>query len=269
MTEAYPTCHHTFNPRRMLTPEETIDDYMEVTAAEQAKLEAADAVWVRPEQAFIDRYNAELICYAGENWPRTDGKYNEATGRFDAYGLSLTTAETQAMLAAGRIDDGTHQSAFSCNNAIRVNLRPHNMTQYVSRYPFYYCSKMEICNAYGLTASGPFYGCPALHTINELDDVSGAASINPLLESSTLVNLTIAHLTASLNLSNQPSVTLASFRQIISKAANTKEITITVHPDVYAKLSGTDSALSAEDAAAWQQVMADAAAKNIIFATTN
>ena len=60
--------------------------------------------------------------------------------------------------------------------------------------------------------------------------------------------------------------------QYLLKWANTdtaKQATITVHPEVYAKLAGTDTALSAEDAAAWQQVMADAAAKNIIFATTN
>ena len=48
---------------------------------------------------------------------------------------------------------------------------------------------------------------------------------------------------------------------------------MTVHPDVYAKLTGDTTnaaaaALAADVLTQWQQVLADAMAKNISFATT-
>lgn len=55
-------------------------------------------------------------------------------------------------------------------------------------------------------------------------------------------------------------------------SSSSKGVTITVHPDVYAKLSGDTSneaaaALTDEELTQWQQVCADAIAKNISFAT--
>lgn len=47
---------------------------------------------------------------------------------------------------------------------------------------------------------------------------------------------------------------------MIDNAANTAAITVTVHPDVYAKLSD-------ETNAEWHALLAQAAEKNIIFAT--
>ena len=57
-------------------------------------------------------------------------------------------------------------------------------------------------------------------------------------------------------------VSLESLQYLVANAANTSAITITVHPDVYAKLSD-------ETNAEWHALMAAAAAKNINFATTN
>lgn len=55
-------------------------------------------------------------------------------------------------------------------------------------------------------------------------------------------------------------------------AQGTTQITITVHPSVYAKLTGDTTneaaaALTPEELAQWQQVLTDAVAKNISFAT--
>ena len=60
---------------------------------------------------------------------------------------------------------------------------------------------------------------------------------------------------------------------LVNKAYNgTKAITITVHPDVYAKLTGDTTnaaaaALTADELAQWQAILAAAAAKNITIAT--
>lgn len=68
-------------------------------------------------------------------------------------------------------------------------------------------------------------------------------------------------------------LSLASLRYMVANAANTTAITVTVHPDVFAKLTGditnaAAAALTAEELAQWQQVLADAVTKNISFATT-
>lgn len=68
-------------------------------------------------------------------------------------------------------------------------------------------------------------------------------------------------------------LSLASLQYLVANAANTTAITVTVHADVYAKLTGDTTnaavaALTGEELAAWQQVLADAVAKNISFATT-
>lgn len=68
-------------------------------------------------------------------------------------------------------------------------------------------------------------------------------------------------------------LSLDSLRYMVANAANTSAITITVHADIYAKLTGdtTNAAaasLTADVLAQWQQVLADAMAKNISFATT-
>lgn len=68
-----------------------------------------------------------------------------------------------------------------------------------------------------------------------------------------------------------PLLSLASV-QCFLKASPPSPITITVHKDVYAKLTGDTTnaaaaALTADELARWQQVLTDGAAKNISFAT--
>lgn len=63
-----------------------------------------------------------------------------------------------------------------------------------------------------------------------------------------------------INLVDSPLISLTSFQFMVSKVTITSGVTITVHPDVYAKL--TD-----ESNEEWHQVLLDAAEKNINFAT--
>ncbi|MDY4811201.1 MAG: hypothetical protein SO168_03950, partial [Muribaculaceae bacterium] len=67
-------------------------------------------------------------------------------------------------------------------------------------------------------------------------------------------------------------LSLSSLEYMVSRAVNTQAITVTVHPDVYAKLTGDTTnaaaaALSADELAQWQSLVSAAAAKNISFAT--
>lgn len=84
--------------------------------------------------------------------------------------------------------------------------------------------------------------------------------------------LEISNLKISLDLSKCPLINLASWQGLVTNAVNTSPITVTVHPDVYAKLTGDTTnaaaaALSADELAQWQSLVSAAAAKNISFAT--
>lgn len=76
------------------------------------------------------------------------------------------------------------------------------------------------------------------------------------------------------NVQSCPLVRLDSLQYLVANAANDSTvITVTVHPDVYAKLTGDTSnaavqALTVEELAQWQALVATAQQKKISFATT-
>lgn len=78
--------------------------------------------------------------------------------------------------------------------------------------------------------------------------------------SSLLEYLLLKELRSDLPLNNCKNLERVCFEYIIKNASNTTAITITVHPDVYAKL--TD-----ENNTEWHQILLDGAVKNITFAT--
>ena len=117
-----------------------------------------------------------------------------------------------------------------------------------------------------------FKNCPSLKYIYDTlvfgsnANLSGTFELCPSLE-----KVRIKNLMKSLSMAHSPKLSLDSISYMVANAANTATITITVHPDVYAKLTGdtTNAAaatLTEEEAAAWQQVLADANVKNISFA---
>lgn len=76
----------------------------------------------------------------------------------------------------------------------------------------------------------------------------------------------------NINFTTSPKLKFVVFRYLVDNAANTSAITVTVHADVYAKLTGdmtnaAAAALTEAELAQWQQLVTDAAAKNISFAT--
>lgn len=78
----------------------------------------------------------------------------------------------------------------------------------------------------------------------------------------SLEEVTLHTLQESVSFADSPKLSLASLQYLVANAANTTPITITVHPDVYAKL--TD-----EGNAEWHALIEQAAEKNIMFTTTS
>ena len=78
----------------------------------------------------------------------------------------------------------------------------------------------------------------------------------------------------SFDVRTSPLLTLDTMQYLVTYAQNTTPITVTVHPDVYAKLTGDTtnaaaSALTADELAQWQALVTTANSKNISFATTS
>lgn len=87
-----------------------------------------------------------------------------------------------------------------------------------------------------------------------------------------LSEISLKGLKVSMSMGQNPLLSLASLQYLIANAANTATITVTVHKDVYAKLTGDTTnaaaaALTEEELAQWQALVTTAAAKSISFAT--
>lgn len=113
-----------------------------------------------------------------------------------------------------------------------------------------------------VSLSYAFYGCSSLHTISGTIYLDSRVDTNNTFRGCrALETVYISYLTKSLSLSDSPLLSLASLQYLVDNATNTSAITVTVHPTVYAKLTDTANA-------EWHKVLADAAEKNIAFATT-
>ena len=120
-----------------------------------------------------------------------------------------------------------------------------------------------------------FHTCGSLRAIDGILDFT--AEHDPLAFTfrwcDELREVQVKGLNSNAILAESSHLSLASMQYLVANATNTKAITITVHPDVYAKLTGDTTnaaaaALPSDVLAQWQQVLADAMAKNISFATT-
>lgn len=106
-----------------------------------------------------------------------------------------------------------------------------------------------------------FYMCYALREVVGVLDMQHATLYQSTFhECRALETVWIRRLKGDVDLRWSPLLSLESLRYMVDKAANTKAITITVHADVYAKL--TD-----ENNVEWHRVLTDAVARNITFAT--
>lgn len=118
-----------------------------------------------------------------------------------------------------------------------------------------------------------FDGCKQLKNINGYISLSMCTNANLMFrDCGALESVNISELKISIGFPDSPLLSLASLQYLVTNAANTSAVAVTVHPDVYAKLTGDTTneaaaALTEEEATAWQQVLAEAVEKNISFAT--
>lgn len=268
---------------------ETVADFKEVTAAERSAIEAADAEWTRPPQSFIDLWNNACID------PRTKqvvGQYNESTGYFELNGLTDITYQ-QAMDIYRYTSNGVtmdEPKVMSYGFAqFRTNLPPSSGAYWVQinnlfnfnsilevvRLPQYYPTEVKL----EPNNRDAFAGCYKLREIiNVMKAPSHVSDAHTWYQTFhrcyELETVRIKELYGNISFAFSPLISSDSISYLVENrtTAHTDVITVTVHADTFAKLTGDTTnpavaALTPAELAQWQQILTAATAKNISFTT--
>lgn len=177
-------------------------------------------------------------------------------------GLWLTYAEAVAVYVSWH--KGVYQNEALAKFAVRTNM-PFR-TQWNSVLERYAQGNVTVEVLYlpmmliGNQCMRAFYGCTNLRKVYGLSHLRTNIDSTTFQGCAKLEYVGITHLRGNLDLRWSPLLGADSLRFIVSNADNTSAVTITVHAEVYAKL--TDPAL-----AEWSGLIAEAAAKNITFIT--
>ena len=238
-----------------MTSSENIEDYKEVTPAQMSTIKNQDAKYEAPSEELKAQAKAE-----GAEW-------NPATGYFELNGLAdISTAQMRAImpyLILGRAGGSlTYKFIRTAIRTVTVYTEGAPVTKAMDMA--FYASSVETI-AFKVPRAGametqsitqPFRACASLHTIYGIIDVrntaTGLIDLAPLATKLKYIN--IQSLKTSITFQDCPLLSLESITYMVENAINTDPITITLHPDAYARL--TDEIITA------------ATAKQINFATT-
>jgi hypothetical protein len=203
-------------------------------------------------------------------------KYNEQTGFYELNGLTDITEEQMKTIytqthGAQRMHN--RNNVFEGANTIRTNLP---FISYFGigldgqfRCAFLNCAALETACvtssiAYAADVSFMFERCPKLKKIiGQLDirSITSDANVARMFSQCGLLeDVRISSLKVNISFAYSPLISIESLQYLITNAANTSPITVTVHADVYAKIQD-------ETQTEWHALLAAAEAKQITFAT--
>lgn len=196
--------------------------------------------------------------------------YNADTGLYELNGLTDITEDQMReiyLYTASRIYDFNMSYTFSALY-IRTNF-PVNKRYMANREfigTFFICRDIEviyISDKTGMVNSfnSPFYQCQSLREIMGEIIITPIKQFyfNPFADCWALTTFKLTGVSNNLSLSASPKIDLASMKWMIDNANNRSAITITVHPELYAKL--TDETGAPE----WYALNQLAASRNIAF----
>lgn len=210
---------------------------------------------------FIDMFNAK----AGN-----DGYARITSGVFDCQlnGVSLTYADAINIMLSASVEHN-YPTNVAPSMAV-IGIRTHFPLKGIGNglgavsllKTFKYCRLLEVSIINGGNFSSlaeTYYGCTALKKVIIGNEYGANYDGSTFGKCTSLEDfLTSSAINSNINFVYSPKLSLASMQNIVLRGKD--GITITVHPDVYAKL--TD-----ETNTEWHKVLIDAAAKNITFAT--
>lgn len=251
-------------------------------------------------KVFVDMWNARCVTSSsnGVNIIRrnTFGRYNEETGFFELNGLTdITYEQAIEIMRVPDVAVGTDINITLSYSRARTLFPISTGFAAMLKGAFSMMPNLEVIRVinYYIANNGADPDTYPINTTStrdifaqapELREVKGILKLNggddmgvhfygALGSSHKLETIWLQGICLNMKLLNCESIRRECWAYMIEYAVNTKSITITVHADVYAKLTGDTTneaaaALTAEELAQWQQVLADAVAKNISFATT-
>lgn len=204
--------------------------------------------------------------------------YNEQTGFYELNGLTDITEE-QMREIYNQTNHVTRQTdlsgVFVNTNNIRTNypFKIDGGYKRVSCYAaFVGCTNIEVV-AFTKSTNDVFYSSRVIYLfqycrklkevigIIRMDYVDSSEKYNNMFyQCTSLVRVSLGGVKYDISFSDSPLISLESLQFLITNAANTSPITVTVHADAYAKIQD-------ETNVEWHALIETATAKQITFAT--
>ena len=236
--------------------------------ADGKELTYAEALVRYERNGFIQKWNqaCEYIDY--RYVPQAYGRYNESTGYFELNGITDIGYEEAVRIYLAYVSDNVPKL---CRTNIPVGRRYHG--EPAANPNGFTNTKIEIMAGSFSVSDLQIYNS---HTIREINKVYASDAINRLYVES--MGLEIIYFTAQnanakqwgrFSIKNASKFRLDGMKEVLKWV---RDSTVTVHKDVYAKLTGDTTneaaaALTEEELAQWMAITEAAAAKNISFAT--
>ena len=246
-----------------------------------------NASGVVPNENISDEARKSLFCDLFNAAAGTAGYAKFTNGVWDCKLNGLTLTYDEAVLIYN-VTNGSPTTEGFCNARIRTNLW-NDRLGYCNgpaddKCPvmlFDRCSNIEVIR-FSAWVSDPrlmFGRCEKLTKVIGGFIGDGGWPKNPMTElfpnSPLITSFKLERLQNDVSFANNPLIDLDSFTYMVEHRTtfNTNVYTITVHADVYAKLTGDTTneaaaALTADELSQWQALLTKAAAKHITFATT-
>ncbi len=232
------------------------------------ELTYAEALVRYERNGFICRWNKVCEYFTDSYKPKVHGCYNESTGYFELNGITDIGYEEAVRIYLAYVSDnvpklGRTNIPVGRRYSGEPSANPNGFTNTLIEIMAgsFSVSDLQIYNS---------------HTIREINKVYATDAINRLYVES--MGLEIIYFTAQnanakqwgrFSIKNASKFRLDGMEEILKWV---RDSTVTVHPDVYAKLTGDTTneaaaALTEEELAQWMAITEAAAAKNISFAT--
>lgn len=166
-------------------------------------------------------------------------------------------------------------SIINCRTIFPIKATGQSLIDYLA----YKSPNLEvIAFALGLTIKplncySAFNGCKKLKKIiGEIKANLDVRFFNIFDGCEKLEDVTIRHIHQNISFKDSPLLSIASLTRLVTYRQDSNPITVTVHADTFAKLTGDTTnpavaALTPAELAQWQQILTAATAKNISFTT--
>ena len=253
--------------------EDTADIYIE------SETNTTDGLYLKDSAkraVFIDRWNARCVDMYGNKC----GGYNEATGYFELNGLTdITYAQAMEIMSSAPywcrapIGSMPSMSLLNIRTAFPFGGYGNSLGAAALNSTFKNCEKLEVVVVQSgnfTPLNGTFSGCKKLRKVVLNTEYSTSFDNAAFYQCYALEELSVqSQILSNINLSPCSRLSVASASNITAKGKS--GITVTVHADVFAKLTGdmtneAAAALTDDEKAAWAAVLEAACAKNISFA---